>query len=301
MPTKESSVRGSFFVIALCSAVVHRFFVRRIILLLPLFLVACGNQPEPAIPFGPATMTGTLQRSEISLMRRGTHVLLQQGIPVVYIESRSGSLLAAEGHEVVVSGVVGPNTDRDDLPVLSAQNMRIVVADMKALSLPKHKLRLSVPATWKPQDAVSLATGNALLTHFTDTASTSPDAVLLTVSSMSGTVLPSGTSLSIGGQPAVRSVLGDQESYALMRSGVVLTVTPSSQLSGNHPALLRDILGSIAFVGSPSQSTSHSSVSAASVGPQQPCGGPAGILCPSGSVCIITDAVQSVGYCKSLK
>lgn len=86
-----------------------------------LVLASCSTREErPVLPEGEQTVEGILEPVELSLVRRGTHLLTQNGDGVFYVESSAVSLREFEGMKVSVRGLLSENADTSFLPVLTA-------------------------------------------------------------------------------------------------------------------------------------------------------------------------------------
>src|SRR3989339_839294 len=87
-----------------------------LLFLLP--LVGCWKEPIQPLPLGQQTVSGLIKPASISVIRRGTHVLIQGGEEIAYLESATVDLGEFEGRTVDVSGTYEANTDPDALPVI---------------------------------------------------------------------------------------------------------------------------------------------------------------------------------------
>lgn len=261
------------------------------------FLTLQGCSPSQAvIPEGVQTLSGSLQPVDLSLTRRGTHVLLQDGKQVYYVESSAVNLRTFEGMDVVVTGSVERNLNDEYLPVLVATEVKENVVPSQDEDIPLLNVRLKVPLNWVRQefdDGVSFTQGVA-----------GPTVLKLYASTMA--YLPSGTPLVIGGERAVRIQKAGSGSVLLHvqhgKDFLTFSYTPTEDM--NDADLLR-ILKSVVFT---NKSSSSSGSGATVVVPSgsgsqagMPCGGEAGILCPAGSYCGITDTATGIGHCVLLR
>lgn len=263
------------------------------------FLVLQGCTPtHPVIPEGPQTLSGTLQPVDLSLVRRGSHVLLQDGHQIYYVESSAVNLRGFEGMDVVVKGTVEANSNESYLPVLVATEVTENVLPSRDEEVDLLHVSLKVPLTWSTQE-------------FDDGVSYSltPDgAPVLKMYKSSMAYLPSGTPLVIGGERAVRIQKAGSGSVLLhvQHGKEFLTISYIPAPGMSDVDLLR-VLKSIAFTDKAASSSSSGSGSSVVVpsgsGSQvgMPCGGDAGILCPAGSYCSITDAQTGIGHCVLLQ
>lgn len=277
-------------------------------------LVACGllawsgfnrGGPKRAIPEGVQTLTGSLVPAELSLKRRGTHVLKIDGEDAAFVESTTVNLRTYELTEVGVTGTFHLNTDPSDLPVLIVSSIRPVEIDARSVDLPSIGLTLNVPTDWSLQtfdDGVA----------FSLTGSTTP---LLRVMKTSLTRLPAeGAPILVGGYDAVRVDVADGQSVFLQSGRVILSFTWSSR-DDAHTAAFAQLLRTAVVRGTSSSSvramtggifvlpsSSPSVASAGSVVPNgvgRPCGGPAGVLCGAGTYCSV-NSPDGVGTCVAL-
>ncbi len=263
-----------------------------------------GRGRERTLPQGTQTLTGTLIPAELSLTRRGTHVLKVQGEDVAYVESAAVNLRLFELTTVGVTGTFQRNTDPADLPVLVATSIRTVEIPAATVQLPSIGLTLRVPSDWTAtqyDDGVS----------FTLTGSAAP---ILRILKSSLTRLPQGAPMFVAGYDAVRIDDGGGDQTVHLHTGrsvLTFTWTPGGDESLD-PAFAQMLRTAVVRAASSSQRTLSGSTtsirSATSVGSAgskasavraQPCGGPAGILCPSGSFCAVTEP-DGVGTCQPL-
>lgn len=261
-------------------------------------LVACGPKTPPPVelPIGVQTMTGTLLPAEIKTLRRGSHLLVDKvGQRLCFVESTTVNLRSFEGKVVVIRGVLELNSDPSLLPVLVTQDVTAVEQDMHVLSLPAFGLTGIVPRTWLE---ATQKDSTVLLVEGTSTP-------LVTITLKKQTPLPAtGAPFQISGHHATREVTpGTQREITSLERGddlVVLTFAPptgSGDLSLLH-AQWSGFLTSLAFTEAISAQSS-STLSEQSAG--TPCGGTAGILCPAGQYCAITDIKENIGHCRPAK
>lgn len=267
-----------------------------------------GRTRERILPEGPQTLTGTLIPAELSLTRRGTHVLKVQDENVAYVESPSVNLRLYELTNVGVTGSFQLNTDPADLPVLVVTSVRAVEIPAASVELPSVGLTLRVPSEWTVEQYDDGAA-------FTLTGSSAP---ILRVLRSSLTRLPQGAPMFIGGYDAVRLDDGNGDQTVHLQAGrtiVTFTWTPhdDESLAPAFAQMLRTaVVRSVAASSQRSQTGATASAtstlpassagaagSAGSAAYGQPCGGPAGVLCPSGSFCAVTDP-DGVGTCRPL-
>jgi hypothetical protein len=252
------------------------------------------------IPQGTQTLTGTLIPAELSLTRRGTHVLKVRDEEVAYAESASVNLRTYELIEVGVTGTFSHNTNPSDLPVFIVTSLRAVEIPAVTVEAPSVGLSLRVPREWILQ---SFDDGVA----FTLTGSSTP---LLRVMRSSLTRLPQGTNLFVGGYDAVRIEGEDGTQIVHLQAGRgIVTFTWTSDDDTQDAAFAQMLRTAVVRSVSSSQKTmtggflqlssSPATGSAASYAGPRPCGGPAGILCPAGTYCAV-NSPDGVGTCQPL-
>ncbi len=289
----------------------------------PLALSGCWKSPPPPLPQGQQTVSGLVKPASISVTRRGTHVLIQGGKEIAYLESLTVDLGDSEGRTVDVTGSYEHNTDPRDLPVIVVVAVKGGSEQTKAWDIPTLGVALAVPPAWngsiQGKEAAFVVTGapQPILSVFLENESD-----LLSSDSSIGDVTVMQTS--VDGRRAIRSKNAKTgvERVQVVRNvetddptGNVLTLlfTPSGEQEMDPvawDALVDDVIRSIKFTGegmaSSAASTGTLSSQAASPAPFSgsgagaPCGGSAGILCPTGFYCEITDMAANVGRCKSL-
>ncbi len=284
-----------------------KVFIVAAVLVFCLFLIWMGFHGRGRarqIPEGQQTLTGSLVPAELSLSRRGTHILKVNGDDVAYAESSSVNLRLYELTPVGVTGHFALNTDPSDLPVFVVTSLRTIEIPAVMVELPSVGLTLRVPREWELEqfdDGVA----------FTITGSTTP---LLRIVRTSLTRLPPGTPMFIGGYDAVRVKVSDDSQKIHLQAGrTILTFTWTSddeEQSAAYAQLLRTALVRASQTSSlkamtggifvlPSSAPAGPKGSKASASGPKPCGGPAGVLCPAGSYCAV-NSPDGVGTCVSL-
>lgn len=93
--------------------------VRVILLLSIVVLFGCvrGQGDSVPLPQGDVWIHGVLSPTDLSPVRRGSFLLSQEGHNVYYVESPTISLHRFVGRELLLKGVVEPNSDQRSLPV----------------------------------------------------------------------------------------------------------------------------------------------------------------------------------------
>ena len=262
-------------------------------------LVSCArekvSQEQLSALFGPYTATGTITATGASLYRRGTHVLLEEGHPLFFLESKTLDLNEYQGIVAVVRGELAPNTHPSFLPVLAAESVTPLggekMTDLQRYDAPALHLSLEAPRKW-----ASVIEGASL--RFTAPGESSP--FLVIVRGAHADVPADSLPVRIGGRNGMRTVGGaiivpwDDE------SAIVFTFTPQ----GAQSLLLRDafyaLLTSVRFTVPDEEGSASSSSSVPNQGPLIPCGGPAHVLCPAGEYCDVRELDTGIGVCRPL-
>jgi len=258
-------------------------------------LFGCSEPPPPALPTGVQILTGTLVPTEISLLRRGSHLLNMDGKDVYLVESAAVSLSRYEHKEVVLEGMLSRNVDASFLPVLDVQSvLRVLQESEREWSLRSIGLKASLPDSWE---------GNIANVSASFHPPTQPEPVI------SLELLPTKeVEVPEGGVPividALRSVRVDDEKTGnqivyVDRGAETLLVafTPSDEHFEDDRNAWLSFLRSIVLIDSPTTQQPQ-----AGTGGQlgTPCGGLAGILCPSGYYCEVTNLGENIGHCERI-
>lgn len=258
-----------------------------------LILSACNKPTQTALPQGTQTVTGALMPAELSLNRRGTHLLSLNGQDVYYVESSTVNLRNFEGQDVAVTGLFELNSDPAAFPVLVATKIVSVESPSHPWTVPALNLRLSAPLTWNADifdDGII----------FSQTGST---VSLLKIHKSSLAQLPTGTPLVVGGLRASRVTTASGVVIYVQNSKDILAINVDKSLVDVQKSdLAQDalrVVRSISFTNVSSSSSSAFPTGTGSV-TGTPCGGAAGVLCPTGSYCQITDTAAGIGVCRSL-
>ncbi len=263
-------------------------------------LAACTNKPLDQAPLGSVSATGTLIPTEVSLLRRGTHILMVKSKKLYYVESKTISLVDYEGQTVFIDGIAEQNTSLDELPVLIVKTLTSLLDDdtLHVWEIPALDLKISTPDTWKGS-----IQKNVVL--FLLPEEKTP---VMTIRLSLETVLPAeGIPFYLGTHRAVRSTLvagSGAESVFIQNKKeiIVFHFDASSQKTVvrlEHAKLIQTqfekAIQSISFI---SDGESQSMVSGSGSG--MPCGGVAGILCTSDSFCNIYDFENKIGKCRQI-
>ncbi len=261
-------------------------------LLLMIFLAACTNTPLQVLPSGEQTLSGILRPAELSAVRRGSHLLEQDGVNVYYIESTLVNLREYQGKRVTLRGFITYNTNPEDLPVFSATSVVDVEDTMKEHVLQKVNVRLSTPVHW------ILKENGGRYDFFLDELTSDP---IFSVWE-EGTELPDGgVPIVVDATRATRLIddLSGTQIVAVKRPASILQLrfSPGTRLTGQR--LQEDfieVLHSIDLLTEQSSSLQFSGTGALGL----PCGGSAGILCSPDSFCDIQDVIENIGRCRKL-
>ncbi|TSC79663.1 MAG: hypothetical protein G01um101425_594 [Candidatus Peregrinibacteria bacterium Gr01-1014_25] len=262
-----------------------------LIVMAVLLLAGCHKDRQP-LPVGPVTATGSLRTAPLSLERRGTHILTIDGEETYFVESKHLNLRSFEGRAVAIHGRLEANIDPDALPVLVVERIDAAPADDHVVNVAPLHMKLSVPRDWLQ------GTGTASGTRFAMADGT----VVLVVIKEHGALPSKGDTLVIAGRKAAR-ILGDRgrEDIVIAMPNGILRLSLTPPLSGAYQtdwhAAFTHLLSTIAFTATPSSASGSMIPASGSGATGTPCGGPAGILCPAGSYCQVTDRAANIGVC----
>ncbi len=295
------------------------FSMRRPFLIVSVLLLAgalssCGR---PVLPEGPQEVEGKLERVPLSLTRRGTHLLKDlQGEDIAYAESTAINLGTVQGDIVTLQGIYDYNINPRDLPVFVVQKvLKGGENTLKHWELPFFASGIDVPAFWEGGVAGTVAS-------FHEPASTEP---VLEIMTGSASTLPfdfktfsaSGTILKVTpvvvGLKRAASILDEksgtwtvyvdasspsapqEKRILVLRFALAEEAAPEEQI-----ARFQRFVRTLKFAEKPKPpaTAQPATGSGATKGDGQPCGGPAGILCPAGYYCQITDQAISSGVCR---
>jgi len=275
---------------------IFNIFVLAPALTLALFSCTQSGETPPDITtlYGPYTATGTITATEASLTRRGTHILLVQGRPLFYLESKTVNLSEFEEKQASVQGELMANTKVELLPVIVVSTVTAVKTSaeevLESYTVPVLALSLKAPKTWK-----STLAGGRL--SFTAPMEETP---FIAIEKSTLQVLPEGVPIRIGGRNGVRTVEKDAHRILVMGEGdsiILFTFGPKGPESTNLRDAFYTMLQSVHFTGA---SSSRSSSESEFKGSKQPCGGSAGVLCPSGEFCDVREMDTGIGVCRAL-
>jgi hypothetical protein len=264
------------------------------LLLLSFVLVSCSRDIPSPLPQGVQTISGLLLPAELSMVRRGTHVLTKNGEELYFVESSLITLRAYERKIVTLRGTLERNVEDKLLPVLIVESVVDSESTVHEQSIRHLRLTLSVPKDWKHSQEGS--------TSFFFVPE-SEDPVLVLSQQDAPEEFPFGVSIVVDGSPAVRIIneqTGTQAVY--VRHGERMLTMLFTAGRSEHAETLREkwlsVLASVELheKNLPSNGTPSGTGAAAGM----PCGGPAGVLCPAGEYCEVTDTEQDIGTCRGL-
>lgn len=263
--------------------------------LLGVLLTSCGGGVLPPLPSGEQTVTGILKPAELSATRRGSFTIEQEGVDVYFAESSLVNLREYEGKLTTLRGVLEHNTDPEDLPVLVVESVVDVEETVEEHSLSSVGVTLSAPVHWK------LVKREGKLQFHLEEDSEDP---LLVIWQEAGELLPDGgVPIVVDATRATRLVddLSGTQIVAVKREGKILTFrfNPGTRTSADR--LQEDfitLLKSVELIDKKKDSATEPSFGTGSLG--TPCGGSAGILCPSGFFCDVQSFDDNVGKCRKL-
>ncbi len=261
-------------------------------------LSACTHGNPTTVRTGPGSATGVVIPVDVSLVRRGTHALVINGKTQFYLESKKENLQAYEGQTVFVRGTLESNFRSEDLPVMIVEFVNTAYGHepLHAWEVPALNLSINAPETWDAKIEKGIVS-------FSLKNETSP---LLTVSLTSSGSLPPGTSLYVAGHRGVRTTTEKNVSQDVFiednGSVIHLHFDASTQTSVKRVeegqillSQFENLLSSLKFLTDQSSSSQLTGT-----GSETPCGGIAGVLCPSGYFCDITDPQENIGQCRHL-
>ena len=261
---------------------------------LMLLLTACQKRVEH-VTYGPVSGTGTLIPAELSLVRRGSHMLVMASGKKYYVESKTENLQSLEGLIVTIEGRLEKNSTNVDAPVIVVEKIRGALddQDLHIWNIPLLNLRIKAPNLWK----TSMKNGDVL---FSLVGETEP---LLTVRSMTGSALPPGRVFYVQNRKAVFSDTAGavRELFILENDRVIrLHFDPSTQSSVTSlveakvlESQFDRLLANLQFISD--TAFNHTSTGSGST---EFCGGEAKILCSITQYCDITDPTLGTGICK---
>lgn len=265
-------------------------------------LTACGNdEPKVVLPEGVQTFSGVLLRAELSLVRRGSHILRIDGEDTYFVESSKLNLQPYEKKEVELEGTLEFNVSDEYLPVFIVDRIVSVIEQkMKHWDIHSIGIGFDAPETW----AGKVESGKALLSV---AGSPAPVISIFAEKVAEDDEEPVGMPVVVGNERGVRQVdeVSGAQKIIVSRDDerVIFIFDPSDIADADIVreqwlALLNSVVFAQTFTQSTGTGTSTGTGSYNATG--SPCGGPAGILCPEGYFCNITHMEENIGQCAAI-
>ena len=279
-----------------------------------LLVIGCGGGNEfPPLPEGVQILTGSLVPAEISLLRRGTHVLVVEGLDKYYVESSSINLRRYEQKKLVMEGELTHNVDPEFLPVLEVSKViEVLEENMKSWELRSLGLMLEMPETWngrvkdgeasfQPPNSSHNAITIIRMMSATGTGTVIEEGEEDTSIGLSASDSPLGTPIVVGKKRAIRIFYEETGNQEVIVERIGHSIIFSLNMEEfDQPELLREtwlaMLNSVVFDEDKPDDTYRQT----GTGAGTPCGGPAGILCPTNFYCDVTHLEENIGICKRM-
>lgn len=281
-------------------------------LLICLPLSACKEPAEPPpLPEGIQTIEGMLIPAELSIKRSGTHLLQQNGNSLYYIESKSINLKPFEYEFITAKGTVKNNIDPAALPVLVLNEITRPEEALTGWELKDSNISGQTSAEW-----VQKGTGSQL--EFFYQNSKKPIASIVSQAKKDISFddfvsqLPAGNFTTISRHEAyeIKNDQTGQQVIYINHNDLIVEIVFAPSDKEEHDRwepVFRHMLKSIVLDSSNKTYKSNprfTDTTTTSDGVPldgNPCGGPAGVLCPSGQLCIIDDKNLGIGHCRLMK
>ena len=263
------------------------------LLFLCVLLVACGETPLPELPEGEQTISGVVSPTELSLVRRGTHVLERDGEVLYYLESANVPLSSLEGKQATITGSFEHNTDPEDLFVFVVTVINDFENTVERREFPKFELSFDLPEGWRVVPAES----------YVQLLAGDDERPTVSIEWDSPDALPSGqVPVVVDGERAVRSLSNDAgaETVYIPRGNRLLTLVFSPRDNERADDIRSQWLNLLRSIDLLDDTTAPSVPVATGTGSGLPCGGVAGVLCPEGYYCDIEDLVENIGHCQQV-
>ena len=273
----------------------YRLPVAFLLVLLPqcFLLVSCGGSNIDPLPQGEQTISGVLKAAELSVTRRGTHIIEQEGVETYYAESTLVNLREYQDKLITLRGTLEHNISTTDLPVIVVSSIVDIEETVKEYSFPYFGLELSAPKEWQ---SIKRAGDIQFL------ASDIEEAVV-TISQEKGATLPEGgVPVVVDATRATRLIdeFSGTQIVAIKRKDSILTFTFNPHGSVRAETLREEFLAMISSVSFKSDNDSDDKPNTGTGALGIPCGGAAGILCPAGHFCDVKNLEENIGRCKKL-
>lgn len=259
---------------------------------LSMSLVACGGEePVEPLPEGEQTISGILKPTEISVSRRGTHLIEQDGVELYYAESALVNLRDYQNKRVTLRGTLEYNIDTVYLPVLVVESVVDVEDTVKEHVFAEIGTTLAAPIHWK----VVKREGRQQFRLPDD------EEIILQVWQEAGQELPEGgVPIVVDATRATRLIdeLTGSQHVIVKRPDQLLHLlfTPGNRVSADR--LREDFVQILSSVELKAPERESTSTGTGSLG--APCGGAAGILCPTGYFCDVQDLEENIGRCRKI-
>lgn len=257
-------------------------------------LLGCAEKTYVPLPEGEQTISGILRPAELSAVRRGSHIIEQDSVNVYYAESSLINLRQYQGKRLTVRGVLEHNTDPQDLPVLVVDSVVDVEETTTEHYLEDLRLSLVAPIHWKyvkregkHQFRLEEETEPLLLLHEEEEEELPEGGVPMVIDATRAVRL--------------RDELTGTLIIAVKRPSTILTFQfqPGSAIRAERlEKNFLSLLDSVELDAEPKDERTTATGSTPVRG--KPCGGIAGILCPDGQYCEITNFEENIGRCRSL-
>ena len=281
-----------------------------------MFLTSCGKPSLAPLPEGVQSLTGRLEHADLSLTRRGTHLLYIAEKPAYFVESSAVNLRTLEGKTVVLQGTFSYNTTAHDLPLFTVQHvLKGGQETLRQWNVSSMGITLQVPRSW----SAVIQPGSAV---FTESGAVSPilrigketsaslvfDFETFTSPSSSLVLRPLviGDKRAVGALDTAKNIwnvhidLGRVTPNRIVKNVLTLSfaLEPNTNAEAQVTSNLR-IIQTVKFTAEMNSATSAASAGTGStLGLGSACGGPAGILCPKGFYCQLADTQTDSGRCQ---
>ncbi len=237
-------------------------------------------------------MTGVLVAAELSVVRRGSHVLVQNGEDQYFVESADHNLRQLQNKLVTLTGILELNADPYDLPVFVVKDIVDIEETVQTVRIPGLKMTLQIPVEWRKVPAG----GETQFFH-------EDGEIIATIFKERETDLPEGgVPMVIGAERAVRLIdeFSGNQIVTVKRGEVLITLfyTPKKRADAERlRAQWLEVLNSVEFT---EKSLGDDDVPTGTGSLGIPCGGIAGILCPDGQYCNIDNMEENIGHCRAI-